>query len=221
MKFKALIFDMDGTSIHTEHIWQNVSRELLEKRSIYLSPDEITTIQKHMHGLSVDDCCLFLKDKFGLSDSVAALIHEKNKLAMDVFAKEVKFIEGFEQFIAQPKAHNLKMGIATNANDITLSVTNTALNLHRFFGEHIYGISQVGNVGKPHPAIFLHTAEKLETAPEECIVIEDSFHGIQAAKKAGMYCIGINTAKKRELLFQADQIVEGYEQIDLDSILKK
>ena len=77
----------------------------------------------------------------------------------------------------------------------------------------------VNKVCKPNPDIFLHAAKSIGVDPKDCIVIEDSVHGIQAAKAAGMYCIAINTGNDRHLLGQADEIVDCYKQIDLDKLL--
>ena len=55
----------------------------------------------------------------------------------------------------------------------------------------------------------------LELEPSECMVIEDSPHGIKAAKSAGMYCIGITTTYKKDKLFEADQIVDNFEEIKI------
>ncbi len=79
----------------------------------------------------------------------------------------------------------------------------------------------VNRVCKPSPDIFLHAAKKINVEPEHCIVIEDSVHGIKAAKAAGMYCIAINTGKDRHLLGQADEIVDCYTEINLEKLLAK
>lgn len=212
---------MDGTIIHTKHVWEKANQQLLENRSIDLSQQELESIQLEIHGLSTSDCCIFLKEKFDIQDSVEKLVQEKSSHALDLLAKEVNYIEGFESFIEEHINKKMKVGLATNASPSMVSITNKVLNLSKYFGHHLYDISHVGNIGKPNPAIFLHAAQQLETSPNECVVIEDSFHGVLAAKKAGMYCIGINTAKKPELLFNADKIVDSYLEIDLAGIEKK
>ena len=66
----------------------------------------------------------------------------------------------------------------------------------------------------------MHTAKQLDLDPSECIAIEDSFHGIQAARSAGMLCIGINTAKKPELIKNSHFIIDGYDEIRLEELLE-
>ena len=70
---------------------------------------------------------------------------------------------------------------------------------------------------KPAPDIFLEAARRINTMPSECLVIEDTEHGINAAKSAGMKCIALLTTLNEEILKTAnpDEIVENYFQITL------
>ena len=99
------------------------------------------------------------------------------------------------------------------------STTKKALPIEQLFGQHIYNITHVNNLGKPRPDIFLHAAKQLDIDPIACIVIEDSAHGIKAAKAAGMFCIGINTHGNPDQLKEADLIINGYHEIDLIELI--
>ena len=77
--------------------------------------------------------------------------------------------------------------------------------------------------GKPAPDTFLLAAKKLSLTPQDCVVIEDSLPGIEAAKVAGMLVIALTTTRKREELTNADMIVDGLYELtacDFVSILK-
>lgn len=102
-----------------------------------------------------------------------------------------------------------------------MAITNETLQLDNFFGEHIYNISHVNNKYKPHPDLYLYAAQRLGIPPEECIAIEDSTHGVNAAVSAGMFCIGINTGNDKYALRHAQMIVDNYNQIDLENLLYK
>ncbi len=219
MKYTSIIFDMDGTIIETDHIWKQATRELITNRGINLSDEEFTKLNHTLHGLSTQQSCQLIKEVCQLSDTVETLIHEKLTRAQELFALGIRFIEGFVEFHATLQTKNIKSAVATNASQRIVDITDKKLNLKQFFGDHIYHIDHVGNRGKPDPTIFLHTAQQLNTTPEKCIVIEDSPHGIHAAKKAGMYCIAINTSEKKEILHEADRIIEGYPELDLATLL--
>lgn len=75
--------------------------------------------------------------------------------------------------------------------------------------------------GKPNPEIFLKAAKKLDVKPSNCVVIEDAFAGVQAAKAAGMKCIGYkNLNSGKQDLSDADLIVESFSELSLDCIKK-
>jgi beta-phosphoglucomutase len=220
MKYKAIIFDMDGTIINTSGIWETATIKLIEAKGKQLTTEKRDAIFNRTHGLQIRPSCTIIKEELSLEDEIEHLTTELARLGDAYYEKGVTFIEGFEEFHSRLQQHNLRSGLATNAVDSTVAITQKALNLERFFGQHIYNISHVNNIGKPNPAIYFHTAKQLGLTPADCVVIEDSAHGIRAAKSAGMFCIGINSSKNPSQLKEADIIIEGYADIDLPRLLE-
>jgi beta-phosphoglucomutase len=73
-------------------------------------------------------------------------------------------------------------------------------------------------MSKPNPDIFLYAASEMQSNPIECLVIEDSPHGIEAAKRANMKTIALATTHEKKKLEHADFIFETYKDIDTSLI---
>lgn len=211
---------MDGTIIESNATWNTVTEQFLIAYGIHLEPAALKTIFHEQQGLSIPDSCRLLKKQFNLPGTYEALIEHQETLAQHIKKTPFSFISGFEQFHKKITDRKLQSGLATNAPLSLLSHIADLLDLSRFFGSHMYCINHVNNMGKPHPAIYLHAAEKLNAHPKQCIAIEDSAHGIWAAKNAGIFCIGINTPEYAARISHADMVVTSYNDIDLDAILQ-
>ncbi len=220
MKYKAIIFDMDGTIVDSELIWQEAGHELIRRRNIELSDKQKKELRSRLHGGALSDSCTIIKEFAELPEPVGQLIQEKVSIAHTLYAQGINFIEGFLPFHKKAQQMQLKMAIATNGTADFVAVTDKVLNLSRLFGKHLYNMAHVSRA-KPAPDVFLYAARQLAVDPEQCIAIEDSAHGIHAAKEAGMFCVGINTSKTPEKLQEAHVIVNEYHEIGLEGILSR
>lgn len=219
MKYKAILFDLDGTIINTERFWQIATQQIMDKNP-NACPKIKEELSKQLIGCALPKSCKLIKDTLELSESVEELMLEKETRALSLYKDQITYLNGFKNFFAEAVKHGLKTALATNSTFKTLEAANEEAKLHTFFGEHMYSMALV-NKPKPNPDIFLYAAEKLQIDPKECLVIEDSITGIRAAKAAEMFCVRIlpHTHKNRESL--ADLTVSEYKEIDLYNILKE
>jgi sugar-phosphatase len=219
MKYKVIIFDMDGTIVDSEHIWKKANKTIIERRGISITPEMQEELNQKLSGLALRDSCQIIKQVACLDDQIDSLIEEKSRYACSLYAQEIRFIEGFTAFHQKALTLNIRMGVATNADDATLAITNQKLDLASLFGKHLYNITHVNFRGKPDPDLYLYAAKQLGVAPEECIAVEDSFHGIAAARAANMFTIGINTARNPVQLRESHMIINSYDDLNLTDLL--
>jgi beta-phosphoglucomutase len=220
MKYKAIIFDMDGTIVATEHIWKRVTIELIERRGIIVSQDLAHKLERCLKGIALPQSCQIIKDMTGINDDVRMLIEEKQALAQLHYQEHIYYIPGFEIFHDAIKKLNIPTAIATNATAQTLQTSEAKLHLSKHFGSHMYSVDRVNYKGKPLPDIYLFAAAQLGVKPQDCLVFEDSAFGVQAAKAAGMTCVGINTAHDRTFTQHADIVIDSYDEINISKLFE-
>lgn len=214
-KFQAVIFDMDGTIVDTSSIWKTVNELFLIKRNVW-SQELFEKVNLLLHGVPVRQCITEFKAMLNLqAESDAVIMDEFDQLIKENYELEIKYIKECESFIKKLLHYNIPLAIATNSCNYGIEKVDQGVNLRQYFAHHIYGISCVNNLPKPAPDIFLHAAKQLNINPENCIVFEDSVHGVIAAKNALMYTIAINTSGIRENLIHADKIIDCYSEINL------
>ena len=182
MTNRALIFDCDGVLVNSEVIAIDAERKLLAEHGLRY---EFSDYVSRFSGLSEDDYYKSLDDDFvqsghaGLPQYFIARLQEEMHRR---FETELAPVDGIQEFLT---AFEGARGVASSSGLDLLHKKLRATGLHRHFGPHIYSAEHVQR-GKPHPDLFLFTAEKLNHAPGDCVVIEDSVNGVRAGRAAGM-----------------------------------
>ena len=214
----TVIFDMDGVVIDSDHVWVNFEQQFFEENGIAFDHN---LVKKLCTGKSIYDSCIALNEYFKLGIDPSALAERKFQSVLTEFAN-LNFCPGFKTFFEkQIVARALKTAIATSCDPRLLAVAAGNMDFKSMFNEHIYCIADVGYASKPAPDVFLHAARLLGADPKECVVIEDSTNGVEAAKKAGMFCVALSWTLGRLDVSKADVVVDSFEQLGtiMDSVL--
>jgi len=220
--FKAIIFDMDGTIINTDHLWKAANRPILDEFAPHLTLSEKDLLVGAFKHLTFYEIWTIIQKISSTEMSLRELGDLNTTHVERMYETDgISFIPHFDTFHSKVKTLDLKCAIATSSQKRTVDIILRAVPLEDYFGEHIYHVDHVNKAFKPNPAVYLHAALMLEVDPCDCIAIEDSLSGVKAAKAAGMYCIGINTGKNLTLLAQADQVVDCFSEIDIEKLLSK
>ncbi len=214
MKYETLIFDMDGVIIDNVELFKRADAEFLKRYEKIYDQEKVPLL---LAGATLREGTALLKEKYNIqSDDIDALTAERQSLLKTEYLTYLNYITGFEDFYNRVIAAGFKTCIATSSDDHLLELATKRLGLDKKFGENIFKASDVGGASKPNPAIYLYAAEKMNTDPNKCFVIEDAPKGIQAAKNAGMFCIGITTTFIKDRLSNADTVVNLYDEVSLE-----
>lgn len=205
MSLKAVIFDLDGTVIDNEWVYDRGFCDVLKKFKI--SCEELN----HIPGIGVKENWERMAPKLKIDKSPEELA-ELTKQAYLIHLKEMKVREGVLELIHYLKGKGIKTLLATSATrDLALQVLDAA-GLTSLFDSKTFG-DEVAQK-KPAPDLFLKAMDTLNLLPKEVIIIEDSAAGLEAAKNARAKVIGLKTDWfTRSQLYRADLILEDFSQI--------
>ena len=207
---KAAIFDMDGTMVDNNEFHKKAFQKFCKKYGFELSEDDF---MKNYSGRSNKQLMPKVFGKELNNEEIKKYAEEKEALYRDIYADHIEPVEGLHDLIEKLQKKGIKVAIATGAIPKNREFVLSSLQLMDTF-DIVVGDEEV-QLGKPHPDIFLKTAEKLDISPEHCIVFEDAPAGISAAKKAGMKVIVLTTSHSEDALKDADLVIENFSQLEL------
>ncbi|WBU56821.1 HAD family hydrolase [Paracoccus sediminicola] len=186
----AFIFDCDGVLVDSETLSVTELGRSLRLAGARITDAEIFT---RMIGRPIAEIVSIVAREHG-TDATPFLPEFRTRLAAR-FEDELRALPGMAEALAKlpggPKA------VASSSTLPRLAQTLKLTGLWDHFAPHVYSATQVAR-GKPAPDLFLFAAERLGVAPRDCIVIEDSPAGIEAAQAAGMRVVALTGGSHAE-----------------------
>ncbi len=213
-RFKAIIFDMDGVIIDSVALWKRAEKEVFTSVGVELS-DELCEITESMTTLQVTN--FWFERQPWTNKKLIDVENEVIERVGCLIEEEGTAIHGIEEIIHEIKCQGYKIGLATNSPSILIPVVLKKLQLETYFD----AISSAEHEpeGKPNPSVYLTVARKLNVEPETCIVFEDSYSGLLAAKNAGMKTVAVLKDNYENVEYEiADMKIENYAQFDFSAI---
>lgn len=214
---QAVIFDMDGVIVDSELHWKSLEGFFLES----LIGKWDAEAQSKIIGLSVHNLYSSLVSDYGLEMPKTEFLALYTEMARQIYEEHASLLPGFSELLNEIKASGIALALASSSPRVWINMVLDKFNLHDDFSV-VVSADELDGEGKPSPAIYLHTAQKLGVSPVSCAVIEDSKNGVLSAKRAGMYCIGLeNGFNEEQDISAADVIVRGFSALPLSLLLKQ
>ena len=212
---KAVIFDMDGVIVDSESIHRVAYQKMFDEFEIEVSPE----LYASFTGKATLPICQYICSSFNLKISPEILVACKRKYFKELFDEDTSFklLEGVLELIQEYHKKALVLVLASSASMININRIFKRFDLDPYFISKLSGADL--KASKPHPEIFKNAAKASGFLPSECMVIEDSTNGINAAKAAGIYCVGYNSIySKNQSYDDADLIITNFNEISFDKI---
>ena len=207
-ELKAALFDLDGTLFDTEPqysvFWESMGK--------YYHP-ELPDFHNLIKGTTLDS----IFENYFPNDIDRKLVTRK----LDEWERNMKyaFVKGADSFVKHLKKQGVKCAIVTSSNKKKIEcVRDKVPDLDVMFDKII--TAEMFAKSKPFPDSYLFAANDLNVHVRECVVFEDAFNGIKAAKNANMFTIGLATSHVRETLVNlCDFVIDDFSEINYNVVI--
>ncbi len=180
---EAVVFDMDGVLVDTEHLWDEVREELTEEWGGRYTPEA----QEAMMGMSSPEWSRYLHEVVGLREPPEVINEEVVRRMLARYETDLPVVPGAVEAVQRLASAGLRLALASSSNRELIDAVLRRLELASYF-EVTVSSEEVAR-GKPAPDVYLEVARRLGVAPARCAAVEDSASGIRAAHAAGMHVI--------------------------------
>jgi beta-phosphoglucomutase len=186
--FEAVIFDWDGTLADTRKVVVASFQKALREIGCNISDEFIE--RRIGIGAAVTFREILRAAQMQFDEALMSRLLERKVQTEIELTSEVKLFPGAHALL-EALHGKLRLGLASMNNRRVIAHLLSALKLESFF----YAVLTAEDISrsKPNPEIFLKCAAQLKSAPKQCVVIEDSIFGVEAAKAAGMGCVAVLT----------------------------
>jgi len=212
----AIIFDMDGVLVDSNPFHLRKWIDLFQAHGI---PYDEEQLPKIILGPPNDVIFRRYLGEDLTREQLAELGEELEANFRREIGPHARAFPGVQRFIDECAAQGIAMAVASAAIAKNVTFLISALGLRKYFRE-VLAVDEITHA-KPHPEVYLKTAAKLGVEPSACAVFEDSYVGIEAAKRAGMKCVAIASTFPAEDLRReshADLIVPSFEAVTLQTL---
>lgn len=204
MKYKGIIFDLDGVLVSTDECHYFAWKKLADEEGIYFD----RTINMRLRGVSRMeslDIVLEKAEKTYTSEEKYEMAARKNGYYVEMIQKidSSALLTGAVDFCEKMRAEGALLAIGSSSKNTKLILKQVGLL------DYFDAIADGNDIkySKPDPEVFLCAAEKLGLAPETCMVVEDADAGVQAALSAGMEVLAVGSAKdNQKATFRAENL---------------
>jgi HAD superfamily hydrolase (TIGR01509 family) len=205
---EGYIFDMDGVLCDSEAFIAEAAIAMFKKR--YQVDVTVADFEPFI-GSGEDRYLGGVAEKYGIDLQVEADKAETYRLYGSCVKGKLQALAGVTAFLARVREEGIRLAVATSADAVKMRINLREMGVEEaLFDALVSGLEIVHK--KPAPDIFLEAASRLKLPASACVVFEDAINGVEAAKSAGAYCVGVTSSFSAAALIEAgaDQTIETF-----------
>jgi HAD superfamily hydrolase (TIGR01509 family) len=211
---EAVVFDLDGVLVDSEHVWDEVREDLARERGGHWHD----RAQADMMGMSSAEWSRYMHDVIGLTDTPEAINDEVVRRLLARYREHLPLLPGALEAVRR-LAERWPLGLASSSNRPVIDAFLDKAGVRDLFAATVSS-EEVGR-GKPAPDVFLEAARRLEVPPERAAAIEDSANGLRAAAAANMHVVAVPNAHyppPADALALADVVLDSLSELVPDVV---
>jgi HAD superfamily hydrolase (TIGR01509 family) len=211
---EAVVFDLDGVLVDSEHVWDEVREQLARERGGRWHD----RAQADMMGMSSIEWSRYMHDVIGLVEAPEEINAEVVRRMEARYSESLPLIEGAVPAVRRVAA-SFRLGLASSSNRRIIDAVLEAADIASLF--EVTVSSEEVERGKPAPDVYLEAASRLGVDPGSCAAVEDSGNGIRAAKAAGMWVVAIPNTRyppPGHALALADVVLDSIDELRPDVV---
>ena len=210
----AVVFDLDGVLIESEHVWDAAREALVRERGG--TWDERATTD--MMGMSSKEWSSYMHDRLSVPMTPAEINDDVVRRVAAAYEEHVPLLPHAVETVRE-LGGRWRLGVASSSNRPIIELVLDRSELTECFAA-VVSSEEVAN-GKPAPDVYLAAAKQLDVEPAECVAVEDSSNGIKAAIAAGMRTIAVPNRQFRpddDVLATATAVVPSLDEVTPDLV---
>ena len=210
-KFSGILFDMDGTVLDSEGLFDKAQLRFLKENDILVSNEDLSEFK----GLSYKHFYPRFMSKFNITGAVDGIRLKLRTYLHEIMETELEYIEGFEEFYnSYISGHQVKVGIVTNTTRLSYQKIDQCVGIGNYFPYSL--TASESRQPKPSPVPFIQAMDDLKLTSDKTLIIEDSQTGLLSAVGSGAQVIGITTSLSKQDILNIDNsihVVDTYQDI--------